>query len=123
MGVPTGFEGVIRGKHAYRDIHVGWRGGLGLEVCFGLSRSLKRERRLQTFFLAQVMVSAFRQCRRDAGYGTPSPDHLHASGMCVCVCVCVCDRPKDVKGCPAVPEELSPTAFLVLLLLFLRFPT
>ena len=28
--------------------------------------------------------------------------------------------PKDVSGCPAAPEELSPTAFLVLLLLVLR---
>ena len=33
------------------------------------------------------------------------------------------DRLKDVQGCPAAPEELVPTAFVVLSLLFLRFPT
>ena len=27
------------------------------------------------------------------------------------------DRPKDVYGCSAAPEEFAPTAFLVLLLL------
>ena len=32
------------------------------------------------------------------------------------------NRPKDVQGCPAAPEELSFTAFLALFL-FLRFPT
>ena len=33
------------------------------------------------------------------------------------------NRPKDVQGCSAAPEALTPTAFPVLLLLFLRFPT
>ena len=33
------------------------------------------------------------------------------------------NRPKDVKGCSAAPEEFSPTAALVLFLLVLRFPT
>ena len=26
-----------------------------------------------------------------------------------------CDRPEDVQGCPAAPEEFTATAFLVLL--------
>jgi len=60
--------------------------------------------------------------------------------VCLCVCSCVCVRvrvciylclsgclfffrPKDVLGCSAAPEEFSPTAFLVLLLLFLQLPT
>ena len=33
------------------------------------------------------------------------------------------NRPKDVSGCPATPEEFTPAAFLVLLLLFLQLPT
>ena len=33
------------------------------------------------------------------------------------------DRPKDVKGCSAAPEEFASTVFLVLSLLFSRFPT
>ena len=35
------------------------------------------------------------------------------------------DRPKDVSGCCAAPEEFAPTAFLVLFLFvfFSRFPT
>ena len=35
----------------------------------------------------------------------------------------VFNRPKDVQGCSAAPEEFTPTAFLVLFRLCLRFPT
>ena len=33
------------------------------------------------------------------------------------------NRPTDGQGCSTAPEGLSPTAFLVLSLLFSRFPT
>ena len=42
--------------------------------------------------------------------------------MRVGVCMRVIHRPKDARGCPAAPEEPSPTAFLVLSLLVLRLP-
>ena len=48
---------------------------------------------------------------------------MHACTSALARTSCYFDRPKDVWGCSAVPEEFAPTAFLVLLLLFLRFPT
>ena len=48
---------------------------------------------------------------------------LHSGAPALCCTPPDFNRPKDVKGCPAAPEEFSPTTFVVLSLLFSWFPT